>query len=291
MRRVLVAWLCALAAVPGWAGVAPGGTMPEALKGINPVSSVCKREDVVAGTAGTSPAAAARRDAACAVTPSQLDALRGDPRTVLVDVRASPAPLPEGLATMTMPLSAVRTKAFLQDKTVVLLGNGRMERELYEACGALLAQGFARVRVLQGGVPNWPVAVRAGEVPSWSLTAAELWAESQFDGNVVLVSARQAGLRKPLPEAVELPALTPDAARAAVKRWRRDHKAAHLSAVVLAAAPEDGEEAVPRLREALHPVPVLVYTGNDSTYLRQMVQQKTVWAAQARGPRKPACGL
>ncbi|MNU10433.1 hypothetical protein D3C72_2575770 [compost metagenome] len=61
--------------------------------------------------------------------------------------------------------------------------------------------------------------------------------------------------------------------------------------MVLAAAPEDGEEAVPRLREALHPVPVLVYTGNDSTYLRQMVQQKTVWAAQARGPRKPACGL
>ncbi|WP_436021661.1 rhodanese-like domain-containing protein [Rhizobacter sp. LjRoot28] len=283
--------LAGLVAGSALAGVAPGGTMPEALKGLNPASSMCKREDVLAGAAAPSPAAVTRRDAVCALSPAQLDSMRSDPRAALIDVRNSPLPLPEGIATMVMPLSAVRTKAFLRDKTVVLLGNGRMERELYEACGALLEQGFARVRVLQGGVPNWPAAGRAGDTLSWSLTAAELWAESQSDANLVLLSTRRAGLRKQLPGAVDLPALTPDAARAAVKQWRRERKAAHLSAVVLAAMPEDEDEAVQRLRDALHPVPVLVYTENDSTYLRQLVQQQTVWAAQARGPRKPACGL
>lgn len=284
--------MAAFVTVSAHAGVVSGTTMPEALQGINPVSSVCLRSDVAAAPAhpgGT--ASLSRVEASCAATPAQVAALRADASTVLVDVRAKPGGLPEGVTTLPMPLSAVRTKLFLREKTVVLIGDGKMERELYEACSTLRGQGFVRVRVLHGGVPNWPEVHGGGVPPGLELTPVELWAESQFDANLVLFSGRQAELRAQMPSGVDLPALTPEAVKAAIKRWRQDHKAPFLSSLVLVLGTGADPADVQRMRAAVQPVPVLVYSGSEATYLQQLSQQKTLWAAQARGPRKPACGL
>jgi rhodanese-related sulfurtransferase len=75
---------------------------------------------------------------------------------VLVDVRR---PDPQGRAripgSLQIPLYALRTKGFLRSKTVVLIGEGHDDGPLLEECARLSGAGFAKVRVLEGGINHW----------------------------------------------------------------------------------------------------------------------------------------
>ena len=63
-----------------------------------------------------------------------------------------------------------------------------------------------------------------------------------------------------------------------------------LAAVVLVTSAAGGTSSLADLRQAIQPIPLLAYTGTAEAYTRQLAQQNAVWAAQARGPKKPRCG-
>jgi rhodanese-related sulfurtransferase len=225
-------------------------------------------------------------------------AWRQQPRTTLVDVRATPEYEQAHIdGAMNAPLSTLTTLGFLRQQTLVLVGSGKMERELYVACARLKAQGFGTVRVLQGGLAQWraeghPVLARE-ETPlrSTRLSTAELWAESQFDANLVLATPAQARVRGQLRLAMGVPDAKPATLQGLLQRRRKELRNAPLAAVVLAVEPGIDEEALRRAQVAIAPVPLLVYALPFEQFMREMAQQKAMWASHARGPKQPPCGL
>ena len=188
-------------------------------------------------------------------------------------------------------------KPFLKDKTLVLMGNGRAERELYVACARLKAQGFRDVRVLQGGMPAWRVSGRpvlsrnvlADEVPRFS--APQLWLESHFEANLMLATPDQARVQAALPQVRVIADASLSTLQKALAAQRKATKDRAIAALVLVVPPEMPAGDLQALRTALAPLPLLVYADGADAYAKQMKQQQQVWTAQARGPKQPACGL
>jgi len=293
----LVVWLVAGPALSQT--VRPGSALPDALKDVKPSTGICRRDDF------NGPAGAALRgagepkpDLACRLGIDQWARLAGEPRTTLVDVRSAPE---RELATIdgALQVSAaeVAGKPFLKDKTLVLLGNGKAERELYAACSTLKAAGFRDVRVLQGGMPAWLAAGRpvlsrqavADEVPR--LSAPELWLESHFEANLVLAVPDQARVQAALPQVRVIADAGLPAIRKALAAQRKATKNRAIASLVLVVPPQMPAGDLLALRTALAPLPLLVYADGADAYVKQMKQQQQVWTAQARGPKQPACGL
>ena len=293
----LVVWLVAGPALSQT--VRPGSALPDALKDVKPSTGICRRDDF------NGPAGAALRgagepkpDLACRLGIDQWARLAGEPRTTLVDVRSAPE---RELATIdgALQVSAaeVAGKPFLKDKTLVLLGNGKAERELYAACSTLKAAGFRDVRVLQGGMPAWLAAGRpvlsrqavADEVPR--LSAPELWLESHFEANLVLAVPDQARVQAALPQVRVIADAGLPAIRKALAAQRKATKNRAIASLVLVVPPQMPAGDLLALRTALAPLPLLVYADGADAYAKQMKQQQQVWTAQARGPKQPACGL
>lgn len=106
-----------------------------------------------------SPSVASKRNPVITILPGDLQqALRDNqPEIVLVDVRRdeefSKASIP---GSINLPLYAVKTKAFLKTKTVVLLNNGVNYASLeQEAVDLIIRHGFSQVRILTGGLGHW----------------------------------------------------------------------------------------------------------------------------------------
>lgn len=298
LRRVLPIGL--LATCSAFAQTQSGAPMPEALKNIKPTASVCLREAAVSpkARAFAKMDEAARPDLSCAIAPAELSRLLKRPDTVLIDVRNATdyaAFHIEGVLNTTV--SELHIKRFLRGKTVVLIGSGKAERELYTACTRLKTHGFRQVKVLHGGMPSWLSFGQAvlGRVPNAAqlarLTPSELWIESRFDANLLLVARSQEEIQRQLSSSMLIPDESPAAVQAAIERRRKQPKKAPLAAVVLVTAAGSDNETVQRLRQAIQPIPLLVYTNTADAYAHQLAQQKAVWAAQARGPKQPACGL
>jgi rhodanese-related sulfurtransferase len=296
-------WRCAALALAGLIMVSSaqaqrheGKVLPEALKGVAPAGRMCLRDEA---PASIGPAVRAQApDLSCAMAVRDLASLMGRPDTTVVDVR--PAAEHEAFrlrGSLNMAASALRTRTVLKSKTIVLVGSGKGEIELYAACASLRGQGFRQVRVLRGGMASWlsqgqPVDGIAPDAAQLSsLSAAQLWAESRFDANVVLLHPSQEALQQQLPFGIPLRDASASTVKAVLERRRKELKNAPLASVVLAAAPDSPAAEITRLREALHPVPLLVYAEAPASFAVQMTQLNAAWAAQARGPRQPGCGL
>ncbi len=65
------------------------------------------------------------------------------------------------LQALPMDLDAVAGKRFLQQESILLLGNGLDYADLSKACRDLQAQGFAAIRALVGGAPAWAAHLQA----------------------------------------------------------------------------------------------------------------------------------
>ena len=194
---------------------------------------------------------------------------------------------------LNLTAAELRTKPYLRGKAVVLIGDGKAERERYIDCARLKASGFKHTKVLRGGMPAWlssgqAILGRASDAASMGLLSpGELWAETRFNANLVLLTADRKGLSHEWPSATTIPDASLAAIQAALKQ--RGNKSPPAS-VVLVTADDKVAASLPGLRQAIQPVPLLAYTGLADAYTRQLAQQQAVWDAQARGPKKPRCG-
>ena len=272
-----------------------GSKPPIAFMDIKPSVGECQRESGL-----TTPLPRPKNadivppDLSCAISPTELSVLIARPDTLIADVRPEPDyALFHLQGAINLTASALRTKNFLKIKTVVLIGSGLTERELYADCARLKANGFRQAKVLSGGLPAWLSSGRAvsGRLPDASklglLSPPELWAEARFNANLVLLTANRSDLMPEFPSAVAIPDASLGAIQAAInKRGRKTP----LASVVLVTADDKVAAYLPNLRQAIQPIPLLAFTDSAEAYTRQLAQLQAVWDAQARGPKKPKCG-
>jgi rhodanese-related sulfurtransferase len=220
------------------------------------------------------------------------------PDTVLIDVRTAADFQTFHIAdAINVDASVVKSKAFWRGKQVILIGSGKSEGELYAACTELKSRGFAKVRVLRGGLAAWIAAGQsvAGHPPSLAemiqLSAIELWQESRFVDNVVLQSAARPDMADPLAAPVVVPQTTASAIKQVLARRAIELKNAPFATLIVVAEPGLTPAAQAALAHELMPLPALIYTDSATAYVKQMAVQEKVWTAHARGPKQPpGCG-
>lgn len=293
--------LCALAVVAAHPRVAAqavsGDGLPAALKGLKRATGVCRRDDA-APKPGVAAAPTVPPDFACAVSVGALQSMLAQPDTVVVDARGNTAYQAFHIeGALNLSSLDLRSKPYWRSKAVVLVGDGKSERELYSECTRLKRLGYKQVAVLRGGMPLWlaegqPVAGRAPAAAQLArLSVAEFLHESGNLDNLVILSKPLAALQGDLPFALVLPQMTPESVKAALELHHKERKGVPLSAVVLASDSGMAEQQIEALQNLLKPLPLLVYTDSREAYVRQRAVQKAIWSAQARGPKQPACGL
>lgn len=286
--------------LPGWAQGKNYTSVEDAFKNVKRAGGICPREDGTPPNAGMPPipGAGATPDLGCALSFPEAVALQGGSDTVLIDTRpAREFSLSHIDNSLNLTTSELRVKAFLQNKSLVLAGSGKGERELYAACGELKRAGFKRVKVLRGGLPAWlahqqPVIGRMGAVETMvRLTPAQLWAETRFDANLILLAPSMATLQKEFPKAVLLREDSADALKTIVEKRYRDARGKPLMSVVLVADGTMQDQNIGPLIQALKPIPILVYADSAEALRQFVVSQEAAWKVQAHGPKQPKCGL
>lgn len=227
-------------------------------------------------------------DMSCALTAVEVSRRLQNPELALVDTRQTAefnqSHIPGAIRMLAGELAS---KAYLQKKPVILIGNGKAEGELYRQCQQLKRSGFKQVNVLWGGMPAWLIAGhpvegqpdRAGS--SITLTAGEFWLESQFKANLVVVVKALEVLSKHLPNAHLIADDKPSTIKKALQRYGKKSPAA-----VVLALPSNAD--VKAIRQMLNPVPLLIYTEGAEAFSRQVQGQQAVWEAYTRGPKQPS---
>lgn len=277
------------------------GGLPAALQAARPSDGVCHKEDVA--ELGKLPQAPdVRADLTCAMVPAalrkQLTATGVAPDWALIDLRQNDDFQAYHInGAMNLGLADLHGKPYWRNKQVVLIGNGKGERELYAACTQLKQSGYKQVSVLRGGMPAWlaqqgPVLGRVPQrMPQMlRLSPAEFLLEAQNPDNLVLLGKAQIDIQRELPLAMPLTDDTVDALQAVLARRRKELKDTPLATVVVVAAGL-GEEQIGRMQQALAPLPLLLYMDSPQALAKQVALQKQIWLAQARGPRPLGCGL
>lgn len=276
-----------------------GQELPWALQGIAPATGMCRR-DGMDGAAIRLDSQAVAPDLApqlaCAASFAQVRAAQARPETLIADLR-EPADFRhfhiEGA--LNLDLGRLLSKPYWRDRHVVLVGDGKAQAALYQACARLQQAGYRQVRVLRGGMPMWLAHGQptVGFPPAVEtlirLSPAEMWLESRSAGNLVVIDPPLAAMREELPSAVVLQRSDSQAIRLAMDQGRKARRGAPLSALVWVSAAPPGQQWL--LRQSMADVPLLVYDQGREPLQRQMAVQQSVWAAHERGPRQPGCGL
>lgn len=274
-----------------------GSTLPPALKNLKPATGKCVPDDS-GGRLGGSADDSAAPDLGCMTPAAKVFDLMANSGAVVADLRTASdfaAFHIEGAISLTV--AELHAKPYWRDKSVVLVGNGKAEADLYRECGRLKKMGYRRLHVLQGGMPSWlgqglPIS---GQAPAASqlirLSAIELWGESQNGQGLVLLEPTQAALQKDLPGAQVLRQLNSTELQAAVSRVKKNKKANPIAAVIAVALPTTTDGQIQEFQHAVAPLPLLVYADTQDAFRRAMATQRAIWKAQARGPKRPGCGL
>jgi rhodanese-related sulfurtransferase len=242
-----------------------------------------------------------RRAAECLLPGTRAVAMARKGELLMVDTRHESAfeqyRIP---GSFNIPLSFVKTKAFLKERAFVLVNEGRSTSVLEDACRELRAAGFKRAAVLRGGLSGWRNG--KGVIEGDLLAQRELtrmppaeFAEEAGYGDWLIASVASVAsreLEKFLPKAVPLPDAKDDsrfaaALRAAVaKRTRKD---IDLKVLVV----DDDGSRIERL-EGLVPAgtatQVVFLEGGLAGYRKFWTEQAAIWAALDRSPRRPRCG-
>jgi rhodanese-related sulfurtransferase len=278
-----------------------GGELPESLQEFTPAGANCRRDDPSAPaqtpqTPSTTPPEPAL-DLGCARSLQEVSAWLSLPETLLIDLRP-PAEYQVFHAqdALNLSFSHITAKPYLRNKTLVLMGSGKAEAEVYRGCNRLKAAGYPNVFVLQGGIISWQLAGYAlqGKAPVTPddlirLSTAEFWKETQAsEKNLILLEKGQETFQTLLPDSLPLKQNTPDALRASLAGIRQRQL---LTGVLLIASPNITPNHLREMRQAALPLPLLLYTGSKAEYSAYAAQQEAIWSAHALGPKKPRCGL
>lgn len=299
---LLIAALLPMTTVSAWAAandtVDSGHNMPhtlqDTLKNIPAAGAACMKDDLIEKDRPAAKAVGRKPDRSCAMTLEQLSPLQGKPDTVLVDVRPKASfDFFHIDGALNMNTADIRTKAFLADKLVVMVGHGKADSELYEVCGELKAAGFKQVRVLKGGILDWVLENRPviGQTPHLEdlarLTVAELFQEGKSADTILIGWANGRKLSDVLPFAANLTSGDVAGVKSIVQKRRNKSS---LQSVILVADERFGQNQLRDLADAVKPVTLRVYAGTEAEYRQFLRVQNAMWAKQAKGPTKPVCG-
>ncbi|WP_338847490.1 rhodanese-like domain-containing protein [Massilia sp. W12] len=285
------------------AASAAAQTLPPILQQLPRASGQCPKEQAAPGELL---APQRKADLSCQLSAAALQRLMltDSAKLLLADVRQE-AEYRDWHINSALHLSEqeLLRKPYWRNHTVVLLGNGKSARELYEVCAAVKQQGYAKVHVLHGGMPFWlmhaakqslPAPFQlVGRVPAVGgmlrINAAELWVEAQNHDNLVLYAPEQAGMAQDVPQALPLKQLSPAALKAALEKRRKEAPhAPPLSALLVLAPSGLSDKQIEELQQAAA-MPILLYEQGRDAWQANLVRQKQIWQAQARGPKLPGC--
>jgi len=291
----LLPLLCALTWAPVLYAQQGASALPEALRSMPRAGESCKNETVAAVAQSEARARDGSAELACIA--NAIDARNASKtQAMFIDVRQQGQfqrfHIP---GSANLPAGSLVHKPTLKNKEILLVGDGKTERELYSVCGQLKQSGFSSVRVLAGGMASYvasglPVNGKAPAAHELAgIDAAQLWAEGQFAENLLVIADKSPGYSDYLPYAVGVAAATPAALAAVLERHRKEVKRP-VAAVVLVGIPVPSEPSFRQLAASIAPVPLLFYADSASALKSFVATQKAVWAAQARGPKQPRCG-
>ncbi|MDD2740495.1 MAG: rhodanese-like domain-containing protein [Methylomonas lenta] len=277
-------------------------TIEEAIKNIKPASGMCIADKAMAVESNHSDigySESVKPDLSCAILASQLSTIvSNDKNLVLVDTRKKQDFTDYSIAgAMNTSVSDIKNKMFLRDKSVVLIGDGKAERDLYLSCAELKKMAFKDVRVLRGGMPTWlsggyPVI---GKIPQLDqlgvLTSLELWSESQYDENLIVIDHVKKEFQHELNTNNLINSLTLTNLKKTIEKRRSVLSSEYFSSLIIITTTNLANNNLAKLRKDLVPIPTLVYLGTLEEYKLQLSQQKAVLLARDRGPKKPGCHL
>jgi rhodanese-related sulfurtransferase len=273
-------------------------TASEALKDVKPAGAACRRDEAASSPLSVRTRQMPSPDMTCMVSAQELGLWVKAGQIAVVDTRLSSEYTQFHIdSALNISATEVVHKPQLRNKAMVLMGTGKFDRELYSVCAELKASGFTSVKVLQGGMLAWldagqPVIGRAAMSEQLRrLEPAELFAESQFGANLVLVTPTEVALTSQISYAVAATQDNPEALKFLLDRHRKEMRSSVLNAVVLVTSPKIRPSDLLQWQAAASPLPLLVYTEGVPAYQRYLATQKAVWLAQARGPKQPTCGL
>jgi rhodanese-related sulfurtransferase len=269
--------------------------LPLALQQLPAATGVCRRDDAIALADPLGlPAQFAKLDLGCGRTAKDALTLIANPNSVLIDVRtATEYQNFHANQAINMSRSEISAKAYLKNKDIILMGNGKMESEVYRTCTLLTQMGYPRVFVIQGGVTSWMLNGYAtlgnltAAFDNVRLSAAELLIESRESENLIYLDATRDDMRAFFPSASTLKDASAEAISASVKAL----KSKELLGIVLIGARTLTIEQIRLLQQAALPLRLVVYNGLATDYRKFLDQQKKTLVAQANGPKKLGCGL
>lgn len=292
---LLFVW-CAIGHVFAQGNVKSGNEIPEALQQIQPAGGVCRKDDRVPSMGGNE-VRGTSLDMSCAITPQDAAIVLERNGAMIADVRPTEEfQLSHVNNAMNLSESDILAKHYLREKTLLMMGSGKLEAAVYRACTRLRSAGYKQVFVVRGGIGGWlqqgyPLQGGSAGPAQIGLSVAEFWAEVQQPENVVVLDADRASMHALIPDAS---VVSKDAAvtiRAALEARNKGKFGKVPLNLIFVFSSSISPERIRKVRQVAGVVPVLFFSGSDAEFSAYAAQKKAVWLAQVRGPKKLGCGL
>lgn len=284
-------------AAPAYAQLTSGDRLPAALKDIKTAGGVCRTDDAAGSPNGSVAGFVAQPDFGCAISVNEVRRQMADPHVALIDLRSASEHQAFHIeSSLNIDLAVLRSKPYWRDKSLILIGGGRLDQEIYASCARLKQVGYKRVGVLRGGMLAWLTQDQAvvgrpvSPQQQARLSDAEFWQGSQSDSAFLVISKEQSAFQAEFPLSIVLQHVSPETLRTAVERRRKAARSPKLMSVILIVNPGVSDEQIRNWQQLILPETLLVYTEGQEAYRRQVAIQKAILSAQARGPKQPRCG-
>lgn len=242
-----------------------------------------------------------RRDASCYIDAARAVELAKDPGTVSIDTRGKDDYVrlhpPEAI---NLPMSEIKTKAYLSSRMLLIYGSGRTDPSLEETCASLKGQGFRNARIVEGGVLSW--TKKAGDLLTSQdfdiralseLSAEELFAEvHSSDAAIVNLSRRfRSADIEPKQIVLEGPLTTENLISALHKRSAGVTKPNVRRVVLVGVQNINPVDLNAVLSSTKIDWPVFYYAGDTARYESSVKTLNALWLKKDKGPSMRKCGI
>ncbi|MCA3176740.1 MAG: rhodanese-like domain-containing protein [Burkholderiales bacterium] len=290
---------CFITLVYGQAAIRQIDPVVEVLSQNQPIGAACRREDVrpSVGKMGYSQNNT-KLDLTCLLPATDVAEFIKKSDAMLIDMRsATEYQAIRASNAINFSLSDILTKPFLRNKPLVLMGAGKGDAEIYRACSRLKKEGYRQVYVAQGGILGW--AYQKNDVEGRSkdfmysvqLSVAELWIEAQSKENYIFLDDGRESMNTFIPSSLIFNKNAVDILRSLVINQKTKKQNKNFLNLIVITNKKLSDQHIKNMQQAVLPVPLLIYSDSENSYIHFMKQQEAIWLAQDRGPKTPACGL